>query len=428
MHYVLIGSGVAGTTAAETLRRLDPQSRISMIGDESGPPYCRPMISLLLEGRVSERALAIKSADFYETRRIDPVFGTRVRGIDSHAKQVATQDGRELAYDRLLIASGADPRPVKAKNRELDNIFYMRTRSQVKDMLAALPKAGSALVLGGGLVGFKAAYGLLRRGLNVTMLIRSQHPLSMQVDAAAGRMIRDVLEEHGLCIRVGTDVAAFEGDTRVRGALLNDGSRLACDLVVIGKGVTPARDFVPAHQIAVDAGIRVDSRMQTTAPDVFAAGDVAETMDLVRRRPWVNALWPEAVSQGEAAARNMAGMPFSYRGSLSRNVIRVFDTDIMTAGLVNPPKDEPGIRVLAEEDPRRGTYRKLLFRGEALAGFVLVNRIEQGGILASLLRSETPITTDPRRLLRPDFNFAQLLPGSAGTQSPAGPGKRPGFF
>ncbi|MFO7840177.1 MAG: FAD-dependent oxidoreductase [Desulfosalsimonadaceae bacterium] len=238
MQYMVIGSGVAGATAAETLRRLDPQSRIRMIGDESGPPYCRPMISLLLGGSISERALPIKSEDFFEEHRIDAVLTSRVSRLDSRSKQIVARDGREFAYDRLLIASGADPRPVKADNRGLKNIFFMRTRSQVKDMLAALPEAKKALVTGGGLVGFKAAYGLLRRGLDVTMLIRSQHPLSMQVDAAAGRMIRDVLEEHGLSVRVGApDERA--GDRHRRGGHDDRGLPVHHALARQGGGLLP---------------------------------------------------------------------------------------------------------------------------------------------------------------------------------------------
>jgi NAD(P)H-nitrite reductase large subunit len=413
MKHVIIGNGVAGTVAAETLRRLDPESQILIVSDEASPPYCRPMISMLLEGRVSEKALPIRGEGFYEELGITPVLGSRISRLDPDRKTLETGDGRVLSYDRLLIASGADPRPIKAENQELENIFYMRTRAQVQEMIRSLRGAKNALVLGGGLVGFKAAYGLLRRGIRVTMLIRSGYPLSFQVDETAGRMIQETLEKQGLEVRVGAEVKAFEGVRQVRGARLKDGGKVACELVVIGKGVFPAHGFVPRDKIDVDAGIVVNGRMQTSAPDVFAAGDVAEYIDIARKRPWVNAIWPEAVTQGEAAAMNMAGRSLAYKGSLSRNVIRIFDLDVMTAGLVNPPADDPDIEALSEADPRRDLYRKLVFRGDVLAGFAMVNRIEQGGILASLVRSELPVQGDKHRLLRPDFNFAKLAPGGA---------------
>jgi len=173
MHYVIIGNGVAGTVAAETLRRFDPDGSITMIGDEAGLPYCRPMISLYLEGAVSQNALPIRLDDFYNALGITPVLENRVVQVDTDNKQVRTADDKPLSYDKLLIATGSDPRPAKADNESLQNIFFMRTQSQVEQMLTVLPNAKHALVLGGGLVGFKAAYGLLRRGIKVSMLIRS---------------------------------------------------------------------------------------------------------------------------------------------------------------------------------------------------------------------------------------------------------------
>ncbi|HWR93544.1 MAG TPA: FAD-dependent oxidoreductase, partial [Desulfobacterales bacterium] len=339
MRYVIIGNGVAGVHAAETIRRFDPHGAITLISDEASPPYCRPMISMVLEGSVTPEKLPIRDAGFYADLGITAVLGTRASAIDVDNRAVAV-DGQCYPYDKLLIASGADPRRIKAAGLELGNIFFMRTEAHVRQMLAALPQARRALVLGGGLVGFKASYGLLRRGIAVTMLIRSGYPLSMQVDAEAGRLIADELKAHGLAVRVGVEAEAFEGAGRVSGARLSDGARVDCDMVVIGKGVFPARGFVPKDKIRVDAGILVDDHMQTSAPGVFAAGDVAESIDIARRTPWVNAIWPEAVAQGRIAGMNMAGRPAAYPGSLSRNVIRIFGLDVMTAGLVAPAESE----------------------------------------------------------------------------------------
>jgi nitrite reductase (NADH) large subunit len=408
MRHVIIGNGVAGIHAADTIRQVDPYGTITMISDEALPPYCRPMISMVLEGSVASEKLPIRPASFYDDLNITALLGSRVDAVDVDTRSVSV-NGRAYAYDRLLIASGADPRRIKAGGLELKNIFYMRTETHVRRMLAALPDVRRALVLGGGLVGFKASYGLLRRGVEVTMLIRSGYPLSMQVDPEAGRMIADELKAHGLAVRVGVEAAAFEGNGRVAAAHLSDGTLLPCDMVVIGKGVFPARGFVPKEKIKVDAGILVDEHMQTSAPGVFAAGDVAESTDLARRMPWVNAIWPEAVAQGRIAGMNMAGHPAVYSGSLGRNVIRIFGLDVMSAGLVSPP--EPGgFESLSVKDARAGTYRKLAFKGDRLVGMVLVNAIEQGGVLTALIRSATPIRAPREALLQPGFNFRQLLP------------------
>ena len=407
MNYVIIGNGVAGIHAAETIRQFDPNGKITMISDEVFPPYCRPMISMVLEGVVPPEKLPIRSSSFYEELKIEPVLGKRVSAVDVDNRAVSV-NGKAYPYDKLLIATGADPRRIKADGLELKNIFFMRTETHVRQMLAALPTVRKALVLGGGLVGFKASYGLLRRGIQVTMLIRSGYPLSMQVDPEAGRMIWDELKAHGLDVRLGVEATAFEGKDTVTKAHLSDGTLLSCDMVVIGKGVFPARGFVPKEKIKVDAGIVVDEHMETSAPGVFAAGDVAESIDIARKTPWVNAIWPEAVAQGRIAGMNMAGRRTAYKGSLSRNVIRIFGMDVMTAGLIAPSAAE-GFDILNVRDSRAKTYRKLVFRGDRLVGMVMVNGIEQGGVLMSLIQSETPVRAPREALLKSGFNFKQLM-------------------
>jgi nitrite reductase (NADH) large subunit len=407
MNCVIIGNGVAGIHAAETIRQFDPNGKITMISDEVFPPYCRPMISMVLEGVVPPEKLPIRSSSFYEELKIEPVLGKRVSAVDLDNRTVSV-NGKVYPYDKLLIATGADPRRIKADGLELKNIFFMRTETHVRQMLAALPTVRKALVLGGGLVGFKASYGLLRRGIEVTMLIRSGYPLSMQVDPEAGRMIWNELKAHGLDVRLGVEATAFEGKDTVTKADLSDGTLLSCDMVVIGKGVFPARGFIPKDKIKVDAGIVVDEHMETSAPGVFAAGDVAESIDIARKTPWVNAIWPEAVAQGRIAGINMAGRRTAYKGSLSRNVIRIFGMDVMTAGLITPPEAE-GFDILNVRDSRAKTYRKLVFRGDRLVGMVMVNGIEQGGLLMSLIQSETPVRAPREALLKSGFNFKQLM-------------------
>lgn len=409
MKYIIIGNGIAGITAAESIRQCDHHGDITMISDETFLPYCRPMISHLLEGAVSEDKLPIRGKDFYEKNRIHTVLGTRASYLDIDRGVVATADGKTYPYDRLLLACGADPRHVEAEGSDLENIFFMRNIHQVKNMTKILPKVRNALVLGGGLVGFKAAYALMRRGVAVTMLIRSTYPLSMQVDKIAGRMVRDVLQSHGLKVRTGVSVEAFEGSGRVRRAILSDGDKIECDMAVIGKGVIPAHSFVPVYKIEADTGILVDCQMQTSVAGVYAAGDVAEYFDLARRRRWVNAIWPEAVSQAIVAGMNMAGQKIAYRGSLSRNVIRIFDTDVMSAGIISERNVDDTYRTVSAFDPRHDTYRKLVFEGNILVGFVMVNNIEQGGVLTSLIQSRLPINIPEQCLLDPGFNFGRFI-------------------
>jgi nitrite reductase (NADH) large subunit len=408
MKHVIIGNGIAGVCAAEAIRTLDQTAAITMIGDETFPPYSRPMISHVLDGSQPHAKLAIRSENFYDDLKIDALLGQRATAIDVDGHQVSLADGRRVDFDRLLIAAGADPRPVQADGLNLRHIFYMRTQDHARQQLVALDTARRAVVLGGGLVGFKAAYGLLKRGLAVTMLITSAYPLSMQVDEIAGRMILDELVRHGLKVEVGVSVEAFEGHGAVQAAVTDAGTRLPCDMVIIGKGVLPVRDFIPREKIAVDLGVVVDSYQQTGVSGIYAAGDVAEGMDIARDARWVNALWPEAAAQGRVAGLNMAGRPVAYPGSLSRNVMRVFDLDVLTVGDANP-RHVGDYRIVQTGGGAHRYYRRLVFKDQRLVGAVLIGGIDQGGVLRALIENRMPIRLPAEKLMRPGFNFGQLL-------------------
>ena len=366
------------------------------------------MISLVLQGSVTQEKLPIRDKNFYQCNRVEALIGEEVVSIDTDKRHVVTDKDSRIQFDRLLVASGADPRPIKADRLDLGNLFFMRTESHVRGMLAALPDVKHALVLGGGLVGFKAAYGLMHRGIKVTMLIKSGHPLSMQLDPTSGRIVLTELLSNGLDVRVGIEATAFEGNGVVRGAHLSDRSFLDCELVVIGKGVLPAKSFVPTDKIDVDLGIKVDENLQTSVPGVYAAGDVAEAFDVTHCTPRVNAIWPVAVEQGRIAGMNMAGRKISYTGSMGRNTIRVFGVDVLTGGIVNPPNGG-SFTIVESSEARRKTYRRLVLRNDTPVGLAMVGRIEQGGVLLSLIQRAQPLSIDPERLLDPSFNYGQIL-------------------
>lgn len=409
MKHVIIGNGMAGVCAVEAIRELDAVAEITLIGDETDVPYSRPMISYVLEGSQPHRKLPIRSESFYADLQITALLGQRVAGIDVDQRRVRLADDTCIDFDRLLIASGADPRPLKAEGIGLKNVFYLRTQAQVRQQVAVLESgARRAVVLGGGLVGFKAAYGLLKRGLDVTMLITSGYPLSMQVDPTAGAMILDELVRHGLKVKVGVSVVAFEGHDAVQAAVTDDGARLPCDLVVIGKGVLPARSFVPKESIKTDLGVVVDDQLQTSVPGIYAAGDVAQTRDIARQCGWVNALWPEAGAQGRVAGSNMAGRAVAYPGSLGRNVMRVFELDVLTVGHVNPAENA-GCRIFQSGGAKQKYYRRLVLKDNILVGAVLIDRIEQGGVLRALIENRIPIRLPPQNLMSPGFNFGRLV-------------------
>lgn len=409
MQYVIIGNGIAGVCAAEAIREIDTEFDISMVGDETHPPYGRPVISHVLDGSVPYENLSIRSANFYEKLSIKPVLGERVTRLNIKDKQIQIGEDRWMSFDKLLIASGADPRPIQADGSNLKNIFYLRTEKDVRQKLKVLSEVRQGLVLGGGLVGFKAAYALLERGLSVTMLITSDYPLSMQVDKTAGKMILDELRTLGLKVEVGTTVAAFEGKKNVEAAVTTNGERIPCDMVVVGKGVLPAHGYISRDEIDIDYGILVDEHLETGVNGIYAAGDVAELIDIARQRRWVNAIWPEAAMQGRIAGLNMAGRTVAYPGSLSRNVMRIVNLDVLTIGLANELQPGNGRTTLTRFDARRKTYRRLVFNEDLLIGAVMINHIEQGGVLHALIKNRIPIARPHDALLDPGFNFRCLM-------------------
>jgi len=408
MKCVIIGNGIAGIKAAETIRKLDRDCGITLIAGETFPPYCRAMIGLFLGGSISPERMVIRGEDFYASQRIEPIISQWVRRINLERKEVQTDKGETYHFDRLLIATGADPRGIGVGGIDLRNIFFMRSESDVREIVRSLPGMKRALVLGCGLVGLKAAHGLSSRGLEVTIVEKLGHPLPEIIDEKGGAMISGALQRLRFNLKTGAQVVAFEGNGEVKEAHLDDGSKIACDVVVVAIGVRPSLSFLSSADIQVSAGVIVNEYMETSAPNVYAAGDVAESMDVARRERRVNAIWPVAVEQGVIAGMNMAGRKVPYQGSLGRNVLRINGTDILTGGLVTLPAGGK-YRLHIMEDHRNNRYRKLVFQDDILVGLVMVNAVEQGGVLLSLMQQRTPVNISKVKLLQPSFNYSQLI-------------------
>ncbi len=403
MKYLIIGNGIAGTHAAETIRKFDHRSNVIVVSKEKTVPYSRPLISYVVSGELQDYEITIRSEEFYDKLGIEAYLGKSVVEVDVNDRVVRLSSGELITWDRMLIASGADPRMLDVEGSDLGNIFALRNINDAKAIVESCTRgATKAIVLGGGLVGFKAAYGLLKRGLDVSIFISSSYPLSQAADKISGRLIMETLEDHGLKVEVGRSVVAFEGKRgKVREAYLKDGKSVECDLVVVGKGVNPAVQFLRGCGIETGRGIIVNHRLQSNIPDIYAAGDVAEAPDVVWGENRVNAIWPVAVEQGKIAALNMLGIESIYRGSFGRNVIRIFDLDFMAGGIVNPPDDDD-YEIVEDFNETEKKYKKLVFREDCLVGIVLVNCIDQGGVLLNLIAQKRTIRYDRWELLAKD--------------------------
>ncbi|GAV26458.1 nitrite reductase [Carboxydothermus islandicus] len=393
MKYLIIGNSAAGIFAAESLRKLDPVGEITVLTDEPYAVYGRCLTSYFIAGDISEDQIFIRSQDFYEKNRINLKKQEKVVKIDFEAKKVFTAKN-SYSYDRLLIASGAKAKKLSLPGSNLPGIFTLRTLEDAKNILDYSRKAEQAVIVGGGLVSLKGAYGLLKRGIKVTIVVASRQILSQVLDETAAGLVQQNLEKQGMKFLLGEDVLEFLGEDKVFEVKLTNGQVIKADLVLIGKGVIPNVDFLPEAE-KFSEGILVDHYLRTSWENVWAAGDVAKTFDVAHGKYRVNALWPNAAEQGRVAAINMVGQNCVYQGSIGMNSLEFFGYNTIAAGIT---RQEEGYTVIKQ---RQGAnYLKLVLEGEKLKGYILCGEVRGAGRLTQLIRSGSKIKQFPSFLKR----------------------------
>ena len=245
MRFVIIGNSAAGLAGAETIRRLQPQAAITIISDEPYPAYCRPLLTYLLGGKIEEKDLWLKAADYYQRWQFNPVLGQRVVQVDPTARIVQSDAGETIPYDRLLVASGARPTRPDIPGQDLPGVFTVRTLDHFKAMQQMLRPGMRVAVIGSGLVGIKTAQALAQRGYDVTLVARKSQVLSNLLDEAAAALLHQAMTRIGVKLRFHAIPAALSGEHgRVKGVVLTDGSEIPADLVIIGIGVIPNTEFL----------------------------------------------------------------------------------------------------------------------------------------------------------------------------------------
>jgi 3-phenylpropionate/trans-cinnamate dioxygenase ferredoxin reductase component len=312
--FVIVGGGLAGAKAAETLRSEGFDGRVVLIGAESERPYERPPLSKeYLRGEAGREKVYVHEDGFYEENEIELRSRTSVAAIDAAAREAVLESGERLAFDRLLLATGATPRKLSVPGHDLDGIHYLRDVED-SDLLRSRLDTGSGhlVVIGAGWIGSEVAASARVKGLDVTLVEMTEVPLERVLGRELGEIYRDIHLDHGVDFRGGMALERFEGAGSVERVALADGSSIDCDLVVVGVGVVPRVQVAEASGIEVDNGVFVNAKLETSVPGVFAAGDVANAWhpffeQHIRVEHWANAL-----NQGPAAARNMLGADESY--------------------------------------------------------------------------------------------------------------------
>lgn len=404
MSFIVVGNSAAGLFAVEEIRRQDTQSEIIVLTAEQEPSYSRCLTTYFLAGDIPASRLYLRDADMAERLNLKLVYGVEVNGINSTRQIVQSTDGREWAYRKLLLAMGASANKLSIPGRDLPGVFTLRTMKDALAINTTLEQgAKKAIIIGGGLVSLKCAYALKKRGLDVTVLVSSSQILSQMLDTKAARLIQSCLEANGLRFLLQTDALAITGQDHVQGVLLEPNNELTADLVIVGKGVHPNIENLTAFGFNIGQGLQVDSSLATNLPNIYAAGDIAETWDLVRQKFTVNATWPNATTQGRIAGANMCGKQEVYLGSLGSNSVEFFGLSAMSSGItklqeIKNPGDwtqEENLKMLGDLP----IYRNLIWQGDTLKGFVLVGDTSQCGVLTTLIKSGRPLTRAQKNLI-----------------------------
>ena len=419
MRHLIIGNGPAGISAALTLRRIAPQDQVAVVSEEAQPFYSKVLTSYFVAGKVPQDRMLLTTAEQLHDDGVQMLTGKRAVRIDPASSDVALSSGERIQYDRLLLATGAEPSlpPIEGvgsnSRSPLPGVFTLWSHDDSVAMKEWVKEGQRAVVVGAGLVGLKAAEAFMMRGLSATVVELLDRVLPQVLSREDAAVVQKALEKRGLDVRTGTSLSRIAGEGRAEQVELSTGEALPCDVVVIATGVRPNLSLAKSAGIACSRGILVDEYMQTSMPAIFAAGDVAEGWDLARGRRFPNPTWGNATEQGRVAACNMAGHKKPFQGSVSLNTFTFLDFRLAAVGITQPESDFFDVESYA--DPKTGDYRKLIALGDRLVGAVAIGDVRMAGIWRGLIARKAPVAPVAAALLPGKTNFAWthgLLPGS----------------
>jgi len=391
---VIVGGGMAAARLVEELTARAPgRLHITLIGEEVSLPYNRVLLSALLARDVDQADLELKPKEWWESRNVTVVCGTRVTEIDTGQRSVQVQSRPAVPYDTLVLATGSEPIQLPLPGVDLPGVETFRTQNDVSTMLRSATNGARAVVIGGGLLGLEAAYGLARCGAAVTVAHLMDRLMERQLDPRGGAMLKTALEARGIDIVLEAESTAIEGMGKPEGVRLSDGRVLPADIVIMAAGIRPRISLARSAGLAVGRGILVEDHMQTSMPGVYALGECAE------HRGVCYGLVEPAYEQARVLGAHLTGTPSVYEGSLLSTNLKVSGVDVFSAGdFLGAPGTEP---ILLADDTQ-GIYRKLVVKDGRLSGAVLIGDTADALWYLDLIRSGAPIAA-----MRGDLIFGQ---------------------
>lgn len=393
---VVVGAGMASLRLLEELKAACPgRYNVTVVGAEPEPAYNRVLLSSLLAGEAGDEDLALKNRAWYGANGFRLFTGAAVQTIDRAARRVALRDGRVVAYDKLVLATGSEAIRLPLPGSHLPQVLVFRDRLDAMKLQALARPRSAAVVVGGGLLGLEAAYGLVRLGCKVTVVHLMDRLMERQLDARGAATLRRALEAKGVSFALGAESRRIVGEDAVAGLELASGDVLPADMIVMACGVRPNAALGRDAGLAINRGLIVDDRMTTSDPRVFALGECAE------HRGVVYGLVAPAYEQAKALATHLAGSAEApaYAGSLLSTNLKVSGVSVFSAGAIEA---EAGDETIQLSDPAHGHYRKLVVRDGRLIGAILVGEASD-----ALWYLELIARAEPLGAMRDDVAFGR---------------------
>ena len=400
MKIIIIGAGPAGVTAAETVRTFDRQAEITMFTDEPYLPYSPPAMA---DHFINGSNLHLwRPADWVEQMGVDLRMGVHVAAIEPVPHRIRLKDGKLTTYDQLLIATGARLYAPLAR-ADLPGIYNFKSLSAAESLVSKVRSglAKSALVVGAGFIGMEIALLLCEMGVKVTQIEMLDQVMGAMLDAETASIALNQMQSLGVDVHLRTKAIAFVGNGSANGVRLESGEVLRADLLVAATGVKPNLDLLEGSGISYQRGIQVNTKLQTNAPEVYAAGDCIETPDRVTGETFLHAIFPNALEQGRVAGMNMVGYPMEYEGADRMNSLKHLGLPIIAAG------EKQGDTILREQG--NNSLRTIYLQENRLVGFQLVGDIRTAGILHSLMIQKCDVSNIQDHLLDPNFGEGMLV-------------------
>jgi nitrite reductase (NADH) large subunit len=380
-NYLIIGNGVAGTTAAENIRKQDSEGEITIFSDEDLPFYYRLRLNEFISGDISETQLVAKKVTWYEDQNIGLKLNTRIVEVKLQEKIAVTEDNQRFAFDRLLIATGSHSFVPPIKGSERKGVFTLRDIQDARHISAYAKNVENIILIGGGLLGLEAGHALGKLGKRIMVVEFFPRLLPRQLDVDGARRLQEVMEGMGFSFRLGAKTQEITGDGQVSGILLEGGEFLSGGMVIVSAGVRPNMVLAEHLNLNIDKGIVVDEHLQTSQAGIYAAGDVAEFEGM----PY--GIWPAAMEQGKIAGINLAGGDMSYGGTTMANTLKVAGVDLASAGNIDA-ENEFEARVKTEG----GIYRKIVIKDNRVVGCIMLGETKGFNQITKMMAEKTDVS------------------------------------